>query len=224
MCSLSVCADNVTEKEAESFKWLSTFFSDDYEKQKPRSGNPSLDKAPIANGLLTKTTRGVYKTAQSLKIHPAKNHYFMPPTAKFFHGQLFRLYAFEGSIESVCSCPLGEFTVKISSVNADTLACETLDYGRRPRRIEFPASALPVDVALYSRRDGAGRDENDFAARGAERAYPRHYAAQGDIVGPSSLFRDRMRSDLHNDAARVLEDGSLPQLNVVHHFFLPSTG
>lgn len=154
MCSLSVCADNVTEKEAESFKWLSTFFSDDYEKQKPRSGNPSLDKAPIANGLLTKTTRGVYKTAQSLKIHPAKNHYFMPPTAKFFHGQLFRLYAFEGSIESVCSCPLGEFTVKISSVNADTLACETLDYGRRPRRIEFPASALPVDVALYSRRDG----------------------------------------------------------------------
>ena len=154
MCGMSAFADNVTEKEAASFVRLSTFFTDNYEKNVPRMGNPKLEKAPIANGLLTKTTRGVYNTAQSLKIHPPKNHYFMPSTAKFFHGQLYRLYAFEGSIESVCSCPLGEFTVKISSVNADTLACETLDYGRRPRRIEFPASALPVDVELYSRRDG----------------------------------------------------------------------
>lgn len=153
-CSFAAYADRVTEKESSSFKNVKILFHDDYEKPAVRDGDPALEKAPIANGLLTLTTRGVYKTADELKVYAPTRHFKTPSRSNLFFGKSYRLYALEGSVKTVCSSALGEFFVKVSAVNAETLACETLDYGRRPKRMEFPTSALPVDVALYARRDG----------------------------------------------------------------------
>ena len=78
--------------------------------------------------------------------------------------------------------------------------------------------------SLNTGGDRARRNEYHFPAGGTECAYPRNYATQGHIVGTTCLFGDGMRSDLHHDAAHILQYGTFSQKRIIAHFLLPNLG
>ena len=125
---------------------------DDYESNAVRSGNPKIVRGDIAPGLLVSTGKGVYRTAGSVDIVPARRHK-MPAAGEFLASGI-RLYGFgENDSGRLCTAfARGNdkfmFTLK---PEANGIACELSEGGR----FSVDKTALPADFVFSASADGA---------------------------------------------------------------------